>query len=145
MNKNILESEMTHIPMTFRARAGKTVIVLPDGSRGVVRRGATIDNSMVKLIVRGFRWQRMLYEGKFTSIEDLSAAEKINPSYVSRVLRLAFLSPKVVQAIMDGSHPAWLTMRDLMQPFSLDWQQQEKKFLYELKDSTSRVTSKSGF
>ncbi len=145
MNKDILENEMTHIPMTFRARAGKTVIVLPDGSRGVVRRGATIDNSMVKLIVRGFRWQRMLYEGKFTSIEDLSAAEKINPSYVSRVLRLAFLSPKVVQTILDGSHPAWLTMRDLMQPFSLDWQQQEKKFLYELKDSTSRVTSKSGF
>ena len=129
MNKNILESEMTHIPMTFRARAGKTVIVLPDGSRGVVRRGATIDNSMVKLLVRGFRWQRMLYEGKFTSIEDLSAAEKINPSYVSRVLRLAFLSPKVVQAIMDGKQPAWLTMKDLLRPHPNDWSEQEKVLL----------------
>jgi hypothetical protein len=129
MNKDILESEMTHIPMTFRARAGKTVIVLPDGSRGVVRRGATIDNSMVKLIVRGFRWQRMLYEGKFTSIEDLSAAEKINPSYVSRVLRLAFLSPKVVQAIMDGKQPAWLTMKDLLRPHSNDWSEQERALL----------------
>jgi hypothetical protein len=129
MNKDILESEMTHIPMTFRARAGKTVIVLPDGSRGVVRRGATIDNSMVKLIVRGFRWQRMLYEGKFTSIEDLSAAEKINPSYVSRVLRLAFLSPKVVQAIIDGKQPAWLTMKDLLRPHPNDWSEQEKILL----------------
>jgi hypothetical protein len=129
MNKDILESEMTHILMTFRARAGKTVIVLPDGSRGVVRRGATIDNSMVKLIVRGFRWQRMLYEGKFTSIEDLSAAEKINPSYVSRVLRLAFLSPKVVQAIMDGKQPAWLTMKDLLRPHPNDWSEQEKVLL----------------
>ena len=129
MNKDILENEMTHIPMTFRARAGKTVIVLPDGSRGVVRRGATIDNSMVKLIVRGFRWQRMLYEGKFTSIEDLSAAEKINPSYVSRVLRLAFLSPKVVQAIMDGKQPAWLTMKDLLRPHPNDWSEQEKVLL----------------
>jgi hypothetical protein len=125
MNKDFLESEMTHIPMTFRARAGKTVIVLPDGSRGVVRRGATIDNSMVKLLVRGFRWQRMLYEGKFTSIEDLSATEKINPSYVSRVLRLAFLSPKVVQAIMDGKQPAWLTMKDLLRPHPNDWSEQE--------------------
>jgi hypothetical protein len=129
MNKDILESEMTHIPMTFRARAGKTVIVLPDGSRGVVRRGATIDNSMVKLLVRGFRWQRMLYEGKFTSIEDLSAAEKINPSYVSRVLRLAFLSPKVVQAIMDGKQPAWLTMKELLKPSTADWSEQEQIFL----------------
>jgi hypothetical protein len=129
MNKDILESEMTHILMTFRARAGKTVIVLPDGSRGVVRRGATIDNSMVKLLVRGFRWQRMLYEGKFTSIEDLSATEKINPSYVSRVLRLAFLSPKVVQAIMDGKQPAWLTMKDLLRPHPNDWSEQERVLL----------------
>jgi hypothetical protein len=129
MNKDILESEMTHIPMTFRARAGKTVIVLPDGSRGIVRRGATIDNSMVKLIVRGFRWQRMLYEGKFTSIEDLSAAEKINPSYVSRVLRLAFLSPKIVQAILDGKQPAWLTMKELLKPSTADWSEQEQIFL----------------
>ena len=128
MNKDILESEMTHIPMTFRARAGKTVIVLPDGSRGVVRRGATIDNSMVKLIVRGFRWQRMLYEGKFTSIEDLSEAEKINPSYVSRVLRLSYLSPKIVEAILDGKGPARLTMKDLMEPFPMDWQKQAAHF-----------------
>lgn len=128
MNKDILESEMTHIPMTFRARAGKTVIVLPDGSRGVVRRGATIDNSMVKLIVRGFRWQRMLYEGKFTSIEDLSAAEKINPSYISRVLRLSYLSPKIVEAILDGKGPARLTMKDLMEPFPIDWQKQAAHF-----------------
>lgn len=128
MNKDILESEMTHIPMTFRARAGKTVIVLPDGSRGVVRRGATIDNSMVKLLVRGFRWQRMLYEGKFTSIEDLSEAEKINPSYVSRVLRLSYLSPKIVEAILDGKGPARLTMKDLMEPFPMDWQKQATHF-----------------
>ena len=128
MNKDILESEMTHIPMTFRARAGKTVIVLPDGSRGVVRRGATIDNSMVKLLVRGFRWQRMLYEGKFTSIEDLSAAEKINPSYVSRVLRLSYLSPKIVEAILEGKSPARLTMKNLMEPFPMDWQKQATHF-----------------
>ena len=128
MNKDILENEMTHIPMTFRARAGKTVIVLPDGSRGVVRRGATIDNSMVKLIVRGFRWQRMLYEGKFTSIEDLSAAEKINPSYVSRVLRLSYLSPKIVEAILEGKSPARLTMKNLMEPFPMDWQKQATHF-----------------
>ena len=128
MNKDILESEMTHITMTFRARAGKTVIVLPDGSRGVARRGATIDNSMVKLIVRGFRWQRMLYEGKFTSIEDLSTAEKINPSYVSRVLRLSYLSPKIVEAILDGKGPARLTMKDLMEPFPIDWQKQAAHF-----------------
>jgi hypothetical protein len=61
--------------------------------------------------------------------------EKINPSYVSRILRLAYLSPKVVKAILDGSHPAWLTMRDLLEPFPMDWQLQEKKFLARFEES----------
>lgn len=44
--------ETTHIPMTFRSRGDKTAIVLPDGSRGVVRREATIDNA-IKVIPLG--------------------------------------------------------------------------------------------
>ena len=122
-------SEVTDIPMSFRPRGGRTVIVLPDGSRGVVRREATIDNTMIKVIARGFRWQRLLYDGTYATIEDLAAAEKINPSYVSRILRLAYLSPVVVQAILDGKHPAWLTMRHLLEPFPSDWKQQEKMLL----------------
>ena len=121
--------ETTHIPMTFRPRGGKTVIVLPDGSRGVVRREATIDNTMIKVIARGFRWQRLLYDGAYATIEDLAAAEKINPSYVSRILRLAYLSPTVVQAILEGSHPAWLTMKDLLRPLPSDWAEQERLLL----------------
>jgi len=121
--------ETTHIPMTFRPRGGKTVIVLPDGSRGVVRREATIDNTMIKVIARGFRWQRLLYDGTYATIEDLAAAEKINPSYVSRILRLAYLSPVVVQAILDGKHPAWLTMKDLLRPLPSDWAEQERLLL----------------
>lgn len=125
--------EVTHIPMTFRPRGGKTVIVMPDGSRGVARREATIDNTMIKVIARGFRWQRLLYDGTYATIEDLAAAEKINPSYISRILRLAHLSPKVVEAILDGSHPAWLTMRDLLEPFSTDWREQEQMFLAQFR------------
>ena len=123
-------SEVTDIPMSFRPRGGRTVIVLPDGSRGVVRREATIDNTMIKVIARGFRWQRLLYDGTYATIEDLAAAEKINPSYVSRILRLAYLSPVVVQAILDGKHPAWLTMKDLLRPLPSDWAEQERLFLH---------------
>lgn len=131
--------EVTHIPMTFRPRGGKTVIVMPDGSRGVARREATIDNTMIKVIARGFRWQRLLYDGTYATIEDLAAAEKINASYVSRTLRLAYLSPKVVQAILDGKQPAWLTMKDLLAPFPPDWVLQEKHYLTDEKMNEHRA------
>ena len=119
----------THIPMNLRPRGGKAVLVLPDGSRGQTRHDATIDNSMIKAIARGFRWHRLLSEGRFATLDDIAASEKICPSYVSRVLRLAFLSPRVVQAILDGRQPAHLTMKDLMQPFPREWREQEKVML----------------
>ena len=119
----------TEIPMTFRRRGGKAVIVMPDGSRAIERREALIDNAMVKLLARGHRWHRKLFDGTHASIEDMAKSENISPSFVSRILRLAYLSPTVIEAILDGKYPAELTMKDLMEPFPMDWSMQEKIFL----------------
>ncbi|MGZ8403726.1 MAG: hypothetical protein ACXWVR_10810 [Rhodoplanes sp.] len=43
---------------------------------------------MVKAIARAFRWREMLENGKYATIAEIAAAEKINESYVGRVLRL---------------------------------------------------------
>ncbi len=118
----------TEIPMTFRRRAGKAVIVLPDGSRAIERREALIDNAMVKLIARGHRWHRQLFDGTHASIADIAKSETINPSFVSCILRLAYLSPALVEAILDGKHPAHLTMKDLMEPFPMEWERQREHF-----------------
>lgn len=118
----------TEVPMQFRRRGGKTVMILPDGARAVERQEARIDNAMIKVIARGFRWQRLLFDGTYSTMEDLAAAEQINPSYVSRIMRLGLLSPKIVEAILDGQHPAHLTMKDLMEPFPLEWGEQYRHF-----------------
>ena len=119
----------TEIPMTFRRRGGKAVIVLPNGDRAIERREALIDNAMVKLLARGHRWHRKLFDGTHASIEDMAKSENISPSFVSRILRLAYLSPTVIEAILDGKYPAQLTIKDLMEPFPVDWSMQEKIFL----------------
>ena len=119
----------THVPMKFRIRGGKTVMVLPDGTRAIERKEVIVDNAMVKVIARGRRWHRLLSEGVYNTIEDLAAAEMINPSYVSRVTRTAFLAPAIVEAIMDGRHPAHLTMKDLLEPFPAEWGEQHKRFM----------------
>jgi len=118
----------TDIPMTFQIRGGKTVMVLPDCSRAIERRDATIDNTMVKVIAHAFRWQRLLLDGTYNTMDDLARAERINPSYISRIIRLAHLSPAIVEAILDGRHPAHLAMKDLMGPFPLEWAEQQRHF-----------------
>ena len=128
MNDDNRAGLTTEIPMTFRRRAGKAVIVLPNGERAVERREALIDNAMVKLIARGHRWHRKLFDGTHASIEDLAKSENISPSFVSRTLRLAYLSPALVEAILDGSYPSHLTMKDLIEPFPMEWERQREHF-----------------
>ena len=128
MNDGTQAGLTTEIPMTFRRRAGKAVIVLPNGERAVERREALIDNAMIKLIARGHRWHRQLFDGTHASIADIAKSENINPSFVSRILRLAYLSPVLVEAILDGKYPAHLTMKDLMEPFPMEWERQREHF-----------------
>ena len=120
---------LTEIPMTFRIHGGKTAIVLPDGSRAIERCEAKIDSTMVKIIARAFRWQRLLDDGTYATIDDMAAAEKISPSYVSRVVRLALLSPEIVETILDGRQRANLTMKDLLETFPIEWGGQAELFL----------------
>ncbi|MFO1158505.1 MAG: hypothetical protein U1E60_06675 [Reyranellaceae bacterium] len=47
-----------------------------------------------------FRWQKMLETGRYATIREIARAEKINPSYVSRVLRLTLLAPATVESIL---------------------------------------------
>jgi hypothetical protein len=57
---------------------------------------------MVKAIARAFRWRKLLGTGVYATVEEIAAAEKINLSCVSRVLRLTLLAPAIVEAILDG-------------------------------------------
>ena len=121
----------TKIPMTFRRRAGKAVIVLPNGERAIECREALIDNAMVKLIARGHRWHRQLVDGTHASIADIAKSENINPSFVSRTLRLAYLSPTIVEAILKGQFPAHWSMKRLIAPFPMEWELQREHFFAE--------------
>jgi len=47
----------------------------------------------------------------------MAAAEKINESYVGRVLRLTLLAPNIVEAILGGRQPAEVMLAGLMRPF----------------------------
>jgi len=118
----------TTVPISFRRRGGKAVIVLPDGSRAVGAPSMVIDNTMIKLIARAHRWQQLLLQGVYASIEELAEAEAINPSYVSRVMRLSCLAPSITEAIMEGQHPAHLTAKELLAPFPLAWAAQQAHF-----------------
>ena len=79
---------------------------------------------MVKALARAFRWRKLMETGAHGTVEEIAAAEKINASYVSRVLRLTLLAPDIVEAILDGRQPPEMTLAVLMTPFPVAWAEQ---------------------
>ena len=113
------------VPISIRKRGGRKLVLAPDGTNvtaAPVRRH--IDNAMVKAIARAFRWREMLESGTHATIAEIAAAEKINESYVGRVLRLTLLAPDIVEAILNGRQPAGLQLDELMRRFPVGWREQ---------------------
>jgi hypothetical protein len=79
---------------------------------------------MVKALARSFRWRKLLETGTNGTIEELAEAEKINSSYVSRLLRLTLLAPHIVHQILDGQHQPQMTLSKILKSFPLAWHQQ---------------------
>jgi hypothetical protein len=109
------------VPLTARKRGGRTTMVTPDGAPGWHLPQPRVDSTLVKALARAFRWRRMLESGRYSTIKELAAAEKINESYVCRVLRLTLLAPEIVEAILDGRQAAEVTLPVLMNPFPAEW------------------------
>ncbi len=108
------------IPLAVKPRGGRKAIITP----GVMEVESRHDITLIKAVARAFRWLRMLESGRFATITELAAAENINASYVSRILRLALLAPEIVEAILDGRQPDGMTLPGLMQPLLEDWRRQ---------------------
>jgi hypothetical protein len=113
-----------HIPLTVRRRGGRKVVIAPDGTEAPVVGVARIDTTLVKALARAFRWRRMLEGGVVSTVGEIAVREKINKSYVSRILRLTLLAPQIVEAILNGRQPDGVTLPVLMGPLPMEWAEQ---------------------
>lgn len=115
------------VPMKFRKRGGRKLVIAPNGTDAWAPPRSRVDNAMVKALARAHRWQKMLDAGRYQTVRDLAAAEDINPSYVARTLRLTLLAPDIVEAILDGRHdPERVRLDRLMEPFPVVWSEQDR-------------------
>ncbi len=68
----------------------------------------------------------MLDSGEYASLTELAKAEKINLSYLCRVLRLTLLAPDLVEAILNGQDLGSLQLSGLLRHFSVFWAEQRE-------------------
>jgi hypothetical protein len=97
---------------------------LVDNSGSTVAEG-TPDETLARLVVRARTWWATLEQAGQT-VTELAASEGVTASYLTRVLRLAFLSPEVMSAVLSGSLRAGVDASHLFSAVAInrDWTEQ---------------------
>jgi len=100
--------------MQIKRRGVEMRMVLP-GETGAVR----FDRALLKAVGRARRWRHQIESGQRPSIAGIARNERIAPRYIRDLMPLAFLSPKIVQAILEGRQPADLSIISLARRIEL--------------------------
>ena len=123
------------ISVSFLQRGGRKQILSPPGT-APWSPAPRVDGALVKAVVRAHRWRHMLESGEYSSSAELAKAEKVNDSYLSRILRLTLLAPDIIEAILSGRQPRTLQLDDLLRPLPAEWERQRSELSTELSPKT---------
>ena len=112
------------VPMRMKRRGVEMRLII-DGDAGPAAR---VDPPLLKAIARAYRWSDDLVSGRVRSIGEIAKRERLTGRYVRCVMRLAFLAPKIVEAIAEGRQPADLTTVAMTHRIDLPplWSAQER-------------------
>jgi hypothetical protein len=109
----------------FTRRGAETKLVLP--GLAPQKHSSRCDPALIKAIARGRAWFEELVSGRARSLQELAKRDGISRRYIRRLIGLAFLSPELIEAILQGRQPVALTATRLTElDLPLDWTEQHK-------------------
>ena len=106
-----------------KCRGKSMVLVL---SEGEIKR----NNLLLKSLVRAQLWQQQMNDGEYANIKEICSANKIAcPKYVSSILQLNFLAPKIKEAILEGNQPSHVRLNNFLgTKMNMLWEVQLERF-----------------
>ncbi|ANA34894.1 bacteriophage-related protein [Ralstonia mannitolilytica] len=123
----------TFVPVHFKKRGIKKVIVAPEGiTQPIAITNTPVltpeqDRPLLKALGRGIYWQQLIDNGTVASSVEIAERERIHRSTVNDLLRLALLAPDIVQAAYEGRLPRAVSLEALLRAkVPLDWNEQRR-------------------
>jgi DNA invertase Pin-like site-specific DNA recombinase len=106
------DTESLSIPVRLR-RSGREIRMLIDGTDPFAT--AKPNARLIRLLIRSRRLNAMLVGSDGVPFAALAKREGVSPSYFTRLVRLSYLAPDIIQAILDGHQPRDLTPEKLLE------------------------------
>ena len=120
------------IPLTQRRRNGRPRIVAPETATHFQSR--TQDPHILRALGRAWAWRRKLESGEAATLVDIARVEKISDRFVGRIIRLAYLSPDLLERLVISRDPPSVSVNDLIKATYLPWAEQMGR-VYDFKNS----------
>ena len=112
------------VPMRMKRRGVEMRLIIDGDAASLAR----IDLPLLDATARAYRWSNDLLAGRARSIGEIARREHLTARHVRRVMRLAFLAPRIVEAIVEGRQPADLSTLAMTQRIELPplWSAQQQ-------------------
>jgi hypothetical protein len=121
---------VTFVPLAIKRRHSSKLIVPPVGEK-FVKSTSTFDLPLIRTIGKAFYWQRMIDTGEVANATELARRFRLEPGWVSEVLRMTRLAPDIIRAVLEGRQPRHLNLHALrgrQAEVPLDWGEQRRLF-----------------
>ena len=112
------------VPMKIKRRGVEMRLIMNGNSASTMK----TDSALLKSVARAYHWSQDLLSGRVQCVEEIAERQQVGPRYVRRLLRLAFLAPRIVERIAAGTQPQDLTAEALAERVNLPlvWIEQEQ-------------------
>ena len=123
----------TFVPWTLVKRGNKKQVITPldapqefleEATREREARAAAQDTPLLRALGLAYHWQRLLDEGRATSVIDSAEAEGVDVKQVRRVMRLTLLAPEVVERLVGA--PDAVLEKVMRRPWPPSWENQRR-------------------
>jgi hypothetical protein len=84
-----------------------------------------VDPNVLRAIARAWSWRRRLESGETSTILDIAQAVGVTDRFASRMIRLAWLSPTVLEKLVVQRCPPAVSIKDLIGAAELPWREQD--------------------
>jgi site-specific DNA recombinase len=114
---------MTLIVPARLKRVGREIRMLVEDANDQ----AKIDRSLLRVIARARDIQGRLNQNTKLTVQDIASEERVTAAYLYNLLRLPWLAPDIITAIVNGRQPHHLNAKTLMRKASrlpVDWTEQ---------------------
>lgn len=114
------------VPARLKRNLGRAAIVVAPSAGDTDERSADSDLAVVRALRKCHKWAELLTSGAYHDKKALAEALGISNSYLGKMLRLAYLSPRIVEAIMLGELVA-VSVTKLQELDTPIWEEQERQ------------------